>query len=822
VSATIIKSRVDIKRLSIAWVVIITASTFLILLNACTLKLTSAVRSYVNGESLYAKGQKDATRYLLMYINTSNEKYWTNFSTSLQIPIGDSLARAGMMGNTSDYLVRKAFLQGGNHVGDVDEMIWLFRNFKTVPFMSEAIQVWKLADKNVGELAVLGSGIRSHLKHHSTTPQQLKQTTERIEKLSAELDMREQQFSKILGGAARKINIYLLYTNVIATILIVATAVWISSGMIKRLYTANETLRRTLDFGGMSSGTIDFKKMELTLSAELLHILDMNRLSPRTMSLQRFLDVFVSPECHQMFYEELEACNVDENLSTEIELEFQVQTIKKKDKVLRLKALVSDGNAFAIIQDITSVKKLEVDSVARARYIEKIIYSITDGFFAVGKDWRITLANPEFARLLKREADQLVGKTVWEVFPEYINEMVKGKYQEVVTKGEAQHFEVFASDMTFDVHAYPHEEGLLVCFRDVSEKKRAAMEIAEREQHLHQVLNGLPVAVYLTDDTGSITSYNEAAVSLWKRTPATHEKWCGSFRLFNDEGFPLSHRDSPMAVAVQKQVPMHNIEAIIERPDGERLNVMAYATPFHRKSGDFAGAMNVMIDITSRRKMEVELKEREKEEERKRIANLIEGQELERARLSREMHDGLGQLLNAIQYNLDTIEESNVGQVKGKVVKLISETLIESKRISANLLPLKLIDFDLITCVSSLCEQVNSEKVKVVFQTKPFKDDYTGHQRLTLYRIIQEGLQNAVKHSGCRQIFVQLYREETGLHISIEDDGRGFDKSSKLDAGHGLRNIRHRAEVLNGKLEIESSPQYGTLLSISVPLNIAV
>jgi signal transduction histidine kinase len=191
---------------------------------------------------------------------------------------------------------------------------------------------------------------------------------------------------------------------------------------------------------------------------------------------------------------------------------------------------------------------------------------------------------------------------------------------------------------------------------------------------------------------------------------------------------------------------------------------------------------------------------------------------MERERVSRELHDGLGQVLNAIKFNIDSVGEGDLYSVKERITSLINDAVLESKRISENLLPLKLLDFDLVTCIGSLCNQSNSDKVEVIFQTQSFDNIHLDSQKLMLYRITQEALSNAIKHAGCSKIYVQLYHSGDYLNLSIEDNGKGFNKDMLVNKGQGLKNIKYRVEVLKGKLEIESSERVGTLVNINIPV----
>jgi PAS domain S-box-containing protein len=124
----------------------------------------------------------------------------------------------------------------------------------------------------------------------------------------------------------------------------------------------------------------------------------------------------------------------------------------------------------------------------------------------------------------------------------------------------------------------------------------------------HAFLDTLGVAVYTTDAYGRITYFNEAAVALWGRRPDLAEQWCGSWRLYWPDGQPMAHDECPMAVALKEDRPMRGQEAELERLDGTRAVFMAYPTPYHDDGGRMIGAVNVLVDVTERRKAEEALR----------------------------------------------------------------------------------------------------------------------------------------------------------------------------------------------------------------------
>jgi PAS domain S-box-containing protein len=123
-----------------------------------------------------------------------------------------------------------------------------------------------------------------------------------------------------------------------------------------------------------------------------------------------------------------------------------------------------------------------------------------------------------------------------------------------------------------------------------------------------QLLDALPVAVYMTDAAGRITYYNEAAAELWgHHPPLGSSQWCGSWKLYRPDGRPLPHEQCPMAVTLKEGRPVRGVEAVAERPDGTRVNFLPYPTPLLDASGRLTGAINLLMDITERHANEVNL-----------------------------------------------------------------------------------------------------------------------------------------------------------------------------------------------------------------------
>ena len=144
----------------------------------------------------------------------------------------------------------------------------------------------------------------------------------------------------------------------------------------------------------------------------------------------------------------------------------------------------------------------------------------------------------------------------------------------------------------------------------------AAVEADSRDDYFRQILDDLPAAIYVTDALGRITYFNEAAATLWGHRPniGTSE-WCGSWKLFWPDGRALPHADCPMAIAIKEKRQVRGLEAIAERPDGTRVPFVPYPTPLFDASGELIGAVNMLIDITDRKRAE---------ETRQRLAAIVQ------------------------------------------------------------------------------------------------------------------------------------------------------------------------------------------------------
>lgn len=206
---------------------------------------------------------------------------------------------------------------------------------------------------------------------------------------------------------------------------------------------------------------------------------------------------------------------------------------------------------------------------------------------------------------------------------------------------------------------------------------------------------------------------------------------------------------------------------------------------------------------------------------RSRAAALLEGQESERTRIVKELHDGVGQLLTAISMQLDMLDAD--ADRKADLKKYIREAVVEIKRISYDVMPQAIVDFGLEAALNGLCESVRKyASIAIDFRYIRESDHQLDFDiSIAVYRIMQEGLNNIVKHANASHVNLHVLDKADELYCVLEDDGSGFDTSIMVNGasiGSGLRNIRERAQLMNGTADIHSTPGSGTVIEIHIPI----
>jgi two-component system NarL family sensor kinase len=199
---------------------------------------------------------------------------------------------------------------------------------------------------------------------------------------------------------------------------------------------------------------------------------------------------------------------------------------------------------------------------------------------------------------------------------------------------------------------------------------------------------------------------------------------------------------------------------------------------------------------------------------------VFEGEQKERIRIARDLHDSIGQMLSVVKMNLSTQNHNYPDRATGATLELVDKTIAEVRNISHNLIPEEL-NFGLFAAIEDMCEKINmggGTQVMVSIPDEARQHHFEQSNQLSIYRIVQEVLGNMVKHSQATEVDLQVLTGEYHMTIAIKDNGKGFDTGEIQNSkGIGWKNIMARVNLLDGEMNVQSEKLTGTQIEITIP-----
>jgi PAS domain S-box-containing protein len=295
-----------------------------------------------------------------------------------------------------------------------------------------------------------------------------------------------------------------------------------------------------------------------------------------------------------------------------------------KHVLISSSVLFRDGefiNTRCFSVDVTASREAEAARLEAERRLTKTYESVTVGIGETDKEGRLLNVNPAFAAITGYSSEELTGLSFEQItHPDdrgrdmslYRDQVAGRRESYSIDKrycrkdGEEVFVEVLSSSVRSPDGAFLY--GVRVV-KDVTDRKRAEQRLQESERRSRELLDALPIAVYTTDAGGRITYYNEAAVAFSGRRPVLGvDEWCVSWKLYWPDGTPLPHDECPMALALREGNEVRGAEAVAERPDGTRRTFTPFPTVLRDNRSAVVGAINVLVDITERKRADEEQK----------------------------------------------------------------------------------------------------------------------------------------------------------------------------------------------------------------------
>jgi PAS domain S-box-containing protein len=225
-------------------------------------------------------------------------------------------------------------------------------------------------------------------------------------------------------------------------------------------------------------------------------------------------------------------------------------------------------------------------------------------------------------------------------------------------------------------------------------------------------------------------------------------------------------------------------------------------------------------DCTDRYDIEKQLIEERISKERKIIEATLYGQEMEKAEIGKELHDNINQMLTTVKlyHEMALSKREMTHSFINKAAEILLATIEEIRGLSKSLVAPGVFEISLTESVNDLIDTIaHGRNIKITFQVDDNKEELPGKVRIMIFRIIQEQLNNILKHAHAKKVRIRLTKDNMHLRLLIQDDGKGFDVKEKK-CGIGLKNISSRAKCYDGMMTIDSAPGEGCTMLVFIPL----
>jgi PAS domain S-box-containing protein len=493
--------------------------------------------------------------------------------------------------------------------------------------------------------------------------------------------------------------------------------------------------------------------------------------------------------------------------------------------------LYANGKAVRMIgsmQDITERKLAELKLLDSEKRFRSLVQNGSDMIKILDENGRFTFSSPSVEKVLGYSQEAIVGKMTFDfIHPDDLQDILghfqtikQTDYDEIPyfrfknVHGEWRWLETKLTNLLAD----PAVQGIVSNSRDVTEKKKAEEAILASEERYRSLFFNNPMSIYIWDiNTLEILEVNDTA-----------QKEYGYSR---DEFLSLTMKDLrrkeniPQYLSFVEELKNADADTIMHgvwkhaRKNGEEIAMEIYSQKISFKERNAVLALANNIDEKIR--LENKLAE-EREAKQKEITEaVIRVQEKERYEISRELHDNVNQQLTVAMMYIATAEKgtNNAEALLKQSSGFIYNAIEEIRKLSKALVTPLIKDFGLCKAIEGLLEDIQIANTSIHFDffcENFYEEDVQYEFKLSIYRIVQEQLNNILKHAKAKEVVIELYRDEV-IRLSVNDDGVGFDTKKKRK-GIGIHNIQTRVGLYGGKINIHSEPGNGCQLRIEFPI----
>lgn len=513
----------------------------------------------------------------------------------------------------------------------------------------------------------------------------------------------------------------------------------------------------------------------------------------------------------------------------EVECKFRVRDGSIRNGLVSAEAMDLNGETciLSVIADITERKRAEAALRESKDELHLLLESTGEAIYGIDLKGRCTFCNPACLKSLGyTRPEELLGKDMHRLIHHSRADGTPLSVEEcwiyrAIEAGEGIHVEgevLWRADGTsFPAEYWSHPQlkgkavvGAVVTFLDITERKRSEQAVRESEERFRLVANTAPVLIWMSGPDKLCTYFNQPWLEFTGQ-PIELQLGNGWADLVHPDDHERCFDTYSQAFDLRQPFSM---EYRLLRHDGKYRWVLDNGVPRINPDGSFAGYIGSCMDVTERRAAEEVL--------RRVSGRLIEAQETERSRIARELHDDINQRLAVLAIGIEALRKSSAaaGDQIGSLYEATVDISAAVQALSHRLHSSKLEYLGLVAAIKSFCSEfVQQHSVDVDFTHGTIPASLPYEVSLCLFRVVQEALQNALKHSGVRRFRARLQWIEGKLQLTVSDSGVGFNTQAAMKSpGLGLISMWERVNLVKGTLTIISRPEQGTEITVRVPV----
>jgi len=492
-------------------------------------------------------------------------------------------------------------------------------------------------------------------------------------------------------------------------------------------------------------------------------------------------------------------------------------------------SLLNGGAAplvIAMVEDITEKKTAEEHRFRHAAIVE----SSDDAIISEDLHARITGWNAGAERIFGYTEAEVLGQPITILIPPELRDEERKFLEKVRGGGRVEHYETTrltktSTEVAVSLTMGPIRDsnGEMVGFtkiaNDITQRRKAERDLRESEEKFRSLFRDAGVGMVIVSLEGRFLAANRTFCDyLGYAEEELRERTVESITLAED--WPAFSRKLNETLVDGKNFRWFEKRCL--HKSGRIVYTESSASLIRGTDGTPQYFVGEVLDVTSRKEAEAALLEM--------AGKLIEAQEQERARIGRELHDDITQRIALVAIELEQLKrdapEADVAfhQHIHHLREQLLDTSKDIQSLSHRLHSSKLEYLGLDMAASSFCRELSKQhKVEIDFSHDGVSRSVPQEVSLCVYRVLQEALQNGVKHSGVRHFDVKLHGTSEEIQLTVSDSGIGFDPQETINPrGLGLISMRERVRLLNGKITVQSKPRDGTTIHVSVPFTPAI